>query len=88
MPSVSLNNEFVSFKRAHDMQQITDNQVSRACRSFGAAVHIKRKERNWSLTHLGARMGIGKSMLAYLEAGERAWSLELAEKAVRALKLQ
>lgn len=86
MSSVSLNNEFANFKRAHDMQQMIDNRVTQACRSFGAAVHQKRRERNWSLAHLGAQMGIGKSMLAYLETGERVWTFELAEKAVRALK--
>lgn len=52
---------------------------------FGRSVRVHRARRQWSLTTLSTAMGIEKSLLSYLETGQRTWSLPLAMKAVEAL---
>lgn len=50
---------------------------------LGREARAKRLQRQESVKAAAQRMGISSSMLCLLEAGERAWSQELYEQAVR-----
>lgn len=48
---------------------------------FSTEVRLSRKKKGMSLDDFSKALGIGKSMLSYLETGGREWSLELAKRA-------
>ena len=52
-------------------------------RKFSSEVRRYREERGWSLADLADKIGIGRSLLSYLETGKRRWTLELARKAAK-----
>lgn len=82
-----LNQKFTAVNRAHRAQQKTGIKMAALWREFGAEVRKERKQRKWSLAALASKMGIGKSMLGYLETHGRDWSMELALRAVKELGL-
>lgn len=55
---------------------------------FGLAVREAREEQRMSLVEMAQRMGTTKSLLSYCENGKRTWNIDMAMKAVEALKRQ
>ncbi len=52
-------------------------------KKFGAEIANKRRAKGWSQGRLGKHLGYSGQMVALLEAGERTWPMDKAEKAVR-----
>ncbi len=85
VPDPSLDKILTSIDRQSRLKESVDNGMDRLWREFGAAVRHKREARKWSLAFLGKKLGIGHSMMAYLETGDRDWTAELAAQAAREL---
>lgn len=52
-------------------------------KKFGAEIASKRRAKGWSQGRLGKHLGYSGQMVALLEAGDRTWPMDKAEKAVR-----
>ena len=69
-----------------DKREAADCGLKKLWLDFSASVRAHRRQRGMSLEDFAYKLGVGKSMLSYLETGGREWSLKLAKKAAELMK--
>ncbi len=87
MPVPSPKKTLSKINWALRLRESQDAEMNLLWSEFGAGVRERREHLKLSLEELAASMGIGKSMLSYLETGGREWSVGLARRAVKELGL-
>lgn len=85
MPKPAADSVFATLTEVRQRSEADHAEEKELWRTFSRVVRDGREEHGWSLEEMAKKLGIGRSMLSYLETGGREWTMKLAKKAVNAL---
>ena len=69
------------------MRETQEGARSEAGPAIGAAIRSFRRERNWSIEALAVRAGLSYQYLCEIETGKRNFTIDVLERAARALEM-
>lgn len=85
-PPVPFRNLLAQVEFSISKNRQSEERLAATWLEFASEVKRYRKDHKISLGKLAKRLGISKSLLSYLETGQRTWTIEMARKVVAELE--